>query len=341
MKKLTTLLFAAALLFVVACEGGSDDPKPVVNTKVTGVVAKGSPLPIGSTVEIRGAASGPTTPSIVITTTISNNSGSYEGIVNELTAPYLVRAYDAAKSVWLYSYTTGTVANINTFTDALVRDWYGNTDDVNQARSSIDASFLKGTYSAGDVYSHNGVSDPSINMEGRAIPMPDATTMNKAKYLLEQWLYSYHAGAEAAPDTNAFGDIFVSPWTIGVGWDAVLDSLGAVSGDLGLMQVVAMTTMSKINAVKSYYAYIKNNGGFYSIEHSVRTTGSAVTVQAIDGSFAPRVMSLVSTTNGVNHFADSVDITAYYNSHGGSGPSITQIIIDGAPAYNLVVVDKN
>lgn len=341
MKKLVTLLFVANLLVVVACGGGASDPAPAENTKVTGVAAKGSPLPKGSTVEIRGAASGPTTPSTVVTTTVSNDSGSYEGIVNGLTAPYLIRAYDAAKSVWLYSYATGTVANVNTFTDALVRDWYGNTDNVNLARTSIDVAFPKGTYSTGDVYSHNGVSDPSIDMEGKAIPMPDAETMNKAKYLLEQWLYSYDAGVEVVSGTDIYGDIFTSPWVFGTGWDAVLDSLGTVSGDLGLMQVVVMVAMSKVDAVKSYYAYNKKSGVNYSIEHSVHTTGSAVTVQAIDGSFAPRAMGLVSTTNGVNHFADSVDITAYYNSHGGSGPSITQIIIDGAPAYNLVVIDKN
>ena len=256
-------------------------PTPTTTTTTTttylkGVAARGAVLPKGSRVEIRGAPSNtkdgspvsytflcsiqnpawadvtisltPQTPSALIVSEISDDSGNYQVDVSTLTAPYLIRIADATghvvaqnnvKSNWYYSIAASAdvPANVNPLTDAMVHSWYMYSNWTNLSTVNIDTIFTSGVYATHTSYKYGGMgwstikwadgtfhADPHYLPEGMAFPMPKIDEINGAIVALNFWInHAYSTGSQLTD----FESPISGKWIIGQGLDAILDIAGS------------------------------------------------------------------------------------------------------------------
>lgn len=238
MKKL--IIFLISLIFIFAsCSGDSNSDNNNVGTKVllSGRVATGAFMPNGTKIEVRGTAAWSVPedeeetpvfgPSEVLTGEVIGDNGEYEIDVSTLTAPYLIRAYDGVSGKWYYSYSNGqeTVANVNPYTDLMVRRWYLNRPviDGNPGGINIDDVFTVGIYPSGlpRIVGVNPARSSGILPDNTPINIPDDEFIQTARIIL-----SYCISTRYEIDIENF---LTDNWSVGIGYDFLLDSIGEVT----------------------------------------------------------------------------------------------------------------
>lgn len=224
MKKLF-ILFIVALFY--ACTPASDNDTKV-KRKIHGIAATGAVIEQGAAVEVRPAAIDGV-PSDVINATVGEN-GTYvveipesvpesdgESKSNQLKLSavaqngtgFIIRVYSASAGSWLYSYSendgTDTVANVNPYTDKIIRTFYAQMNNaaypfIGIYDQNIDNIFPSGYFSD---------SATPINI-------PEKATIDQVMAVMSNMLYKTYGLSDIQ---NAL----IDTWEIGIGLDGLLD----------------------------------------------------------------------------------------------------------------------
>ena len=236
MKKLIFVVIVAMMFIIASCSGGSsDDSNNQIKTVIlSGKAATGAFMPDGTVIEIRGTASWSTPedeeeepvfgPSEIVTGKVIGNNGEYEIDVSGLTAPYLIRAYDAVGDHWYYSYSNGqeTIANVNPYTDLMIRRWYihGASIGGNPGNINIDDVFTSGVYPSGStkIVAINPSRSNGILPDNTPVDFPGNEIIENARLILSYCIsMRYEVTIE---------DFLNNNWEVGVGYDSLLDVIG-------------------------------------------------------------------------------------------------------------------
>jgi len=352
MKRLFFITWFVFLTILISCGGGSSKTDKDGTSKnpqkvskfVKGVAAKGVALPIGSVVELRSThkdyeveyyvldeetgekildefkeplieTKTEHKESIIITSTVIDNNGTYEIDVTDLASPYLVRVKDSSTGLWYYSVSDGEVgiANVNPYTDMLIRQWYLKRVSLDfPCHIDIDQAFTPGiltVYDNGDpveelLYFVFGSLVPGHIWYGKEMALPNITDVTKVKDALT---FSVNERYKVI-----LGDVLTRDWVINEPYDALLDDVGFDSVYLQRIIDSMYYSVGIIEKSDVYYQagklYIRvwtkfGNTGFVTI----RPTGDCVGGD----------MALQSTMDGINYY--TIEIT---------GSSVTEVQVE-------------
>ena len=368
MKRLFFITWFVFLSILIACGGGSSsktdkDGTPrnpqKVSKFVKGVAAKGVALPIGSIVELRSThkdyeveyyvldeetgekilneSGNPIIEtkvehkeSIIITSTVIDNNGTYEMDVTELASPYLIRAKDSSTGLWYYSVSDGEVgvANINPYTDMLIRQWYLKRVSLeNPCHIDIDQAFTPGILTIYDngnpvtdlLYSVFGSPVSGHVWYGKEMSLPNITDINKVRDALAFSINERYG--------VVLGDVITRNWIINEPYDALLDDAGF---DPAYLQQIINSMYYSVGIIEKsdvYYQagklYIKvwtkfGNSGFVTIRPDRDCVGGDMTLQ--------------STVEGINYY--TIEIT---------GSTVIEVQVEvedfsSAPAERIIIL---
>lgn len=110
----TSLVVGVLAIILIGCGGGSGDG--ISGTGLNGTVATGAPV-VGATVVVKGQNG-------KIITAKTNDKGQYSIVLDDITAPFLLRAEIApGNNIYSIAFSNGT-ANVHPLTNLVVRNWY-------------------------------------------------------------------------------------------------------------------------------------------------------------------------------------------------------------------------
>lgn len=232
MKKL--LIF---MLLFVACNSNNNTSKHLIS----GTAAVGTYIPDGSAVELRAAPvktgnqilvgyypdespdyRDETTPTEIRTATVSGGEGKYTVDVTGLSEPYIVRVYAGSK--WYYSYADGVsdTANVNPYSDWMVRSYYTGINSESPGMIDIDSAFTSGILtisSNGVTYSYTkwsyGYDKTGCVWYGKSLPVPNIDQINRCMAQLQSIFMDRYS--------IDLGDVLTRDWVIGATYDSILD----------------------------------------------------------------------------------------------------------------------
>lgn len=236
MKKLLLFISLLCLTGLFACGSGGSDKEE--KRAIHGTAAIGAYMPNGAVVELRPAAiptgntilAGTTwngheswvaeeNPATIITGQITGDQGEYTIDVTGTTGPYLIRIQDPVSLKWYYSFadTEAEIANVNPYTDWMVRAYYYGRWFV-----LIDDCFTAGTFTKWadgmDIYflkTSYGFDNTNIYWYNMPVPMPDGAGI--ARNMTElQYIVNYRWGVD-------IGDVLTRDWVVGDTYDTILD----------------------------------------------------------------------------------------------------------------------
>lgn len=325
MKKLLVCLFIS--LFIFACAPAQETKSRHV---ITGTAAKGAIFPDGSPVELRSAPiptgnqiivgyypngdpdyQPETTPSEVKTATVSGGEGRYTIDVTGMTEPYLIRVQDLSSGKWYYSYADGEsdTANVNPYSDWIVRYWYYSMSfDPDISFSSGIVTFLYGGIPASYIKCSYGFNNTEIIWNGMSLTIPDNSqiqrSMSELQYIINtRWLVD-------------IGDVLTREWIIGESYDSILDG---TTLDIAYIERQLSNTYVAYDMQEKGIAYYHDSNSklhveIYSIYPYCRVDWPGI--GNID-------MPITETIDGVNHYV--------YDSTVSSNPLDIVIRINNTP----------
>lgn len=324
-------MFVLSFTIMTGCGSGDSSDKPTKKVVIHGVAAKGALLPAGAAVEVRGSAVDGT-PSDILTTTIATD-GTYSIDVSALASPYLIRVYDTVGSVWYYSETDDTIAqaNVNPLTDAVIRTYFDSIS-LNSIPTN-DGGYLQPSYTLIDDAWPLGVYlNTNVN-----VTFPSMDNVNKISHTLCASLTMMYN-----LPTN-LGSIITANWTVGSGFDALLDNFGIDSNNKWKAQVILDNAVIDANYIDSYYLYTTVSDGVYTIHYTIYTTASS----AVDKMTSFNIPLVSTDDNGINCFQGSE--TTQFNSYvafNGYVPQSTSVrigdknLMSSMLGMTLIIINK-
>lgn len=130
---------------------------------------------------------------------------------------------DKQKTGFSYKHRLSGVANINPYTDLMIRAWYDGTCVVGSfaGHINIDDVFTEGVYPSGTAkcVSTNPPSSSGFIADSTPIDLPDMTTINKVQSLMSKMTsHIFNIDLE---------NVLTANWVEGQGFDAILDRAGS------------------------------------------------------------------------------------------------------------------
>lgn len=342
MKRITNYLLISVCVFLMACGGGvgsgggsgSKVGDKVAKT-VTGTAAKGAVLPKGSVVELRSSVGyvdietyvlddngektydengDPVTKvesvykeSVVLTGSIEDNNGTYAIDVTEVAKPFLLRVQDAGTGTWYYSIADGvsTKANINPYTDILIRMWYMDRACAdNPANIDIDDVFTSGLLTV--AADGSAISSTPINYTydlteagtiyyGKPLALPDIDDIEQVRLILNYNIKQiYGVDMENVLTTN---------WTVGASYDALLDSTGF---DRSYLDLVASNAYCYPTRITNCYVVCDTTAKTITIDFWTSYAGTHLYLNQE----STWELTLASTdSNGLKHYTGTFSYT--------------------------------
>jgi hypothetical protein len=308
MKKM--IMFLSILCLIHTACNSYKEPASVKAVKmIRGIAATGAYMPDGSIVQVRPAPipTGNTilvgsyngyeswvteeNPADVVSGAVVGNEGVYNIDLTNTTGPYIIRIQDPVSLKWYYSYANDSseIANVNPYTDWMIRYYYYafdfNVDDCfptglcAQTAENIPLTFMKSSF---------GFDSTFVYWLNMPLPFPDIAQITRAMSELQ-----YVVDLRWSVD---IGDVLTRNWAVGESYDSILDG--------STLNISYITTMLNI----SYRADDMWNRGvaFYDTVNTVLrvevwTPYPYCRVDWPDGT-GNTDLTLMDTTNGVNHF---------------------------------------
>lgn len=213
MKKILILSF----IFLYACSPAHEKQNKVVYVPhiIHGQAATGAFIEAGAIVQARPAAVDGI-PCDIIESTVTDDQGTISIDVSKPTqlngnteidssAPsgFIIRVWSSSASSWVYSYAdnvdSDTIANVNPYTDRLVRCFYNQTQ--------IDQGLIDSYFPTG------------LNTDGSIMEIPSPDLINQIMDVMSNILYNTYGLTDIQ---NALKD----NWQIDTGLDGLIASLG-------------------------------------------------------------------------------------------------------------------
>ena len=299
---------------MVACSGSDNHKpgvKPVIHHYITGIAATGAYAPEGSEVQLRAApyyhqisedAEGnpiyntELEPAEILTATVVGSEGNYTIDVGALSEPYLVRV--KVNDVWWYSYADGLsdTANVNPYTDILVKQWYlfKVVQGVIGSNVLLDGQLLDGTnidtFYDGIYTKQLDGSDLPDWMYGKPIVLPFQEDIKQIR-VEQSFLVADIYGV-------VLEDVLTQNWVVGQPYDALLDD---VNFDSEFLRKVAGEFYYNTDAIIKARVYYQD--GKLKTEMWTRHGEKGIRVLSANTSpYKYEYPTVAPDENGIRHF---------------------------------------
>jgi hypothetical protein len=310
MKKM--IMFLSILCLIHTACNNYKSPEPVGASKIIhGIAATGAYMPDGSIVQVRpapistgniilvGSYNGfeswvmEENPADVVSGTVVGNEGVYNIDLTNTTGPYIIRIQDPVSLRWYYSYASDSseIANVNPYTDWMVRAFYFGRWFVLVDDCFLTGAFTKFADGAGffffkTSYGFNSVNVYWLNMP---MPMPDISGINRNMTEL-QYVINFRWSV-------GIGDALTRNWVVGEAYDSILDGS---SLDSNYITTVLADCFFADTMMDHGIAYYDTTTGMLHVD--LWTPFNYCKINWPDGGGLINV-SPIETVNGLNHYS--------------------------------------